>query len=349
MIELKNVNKDFFIKNKPVQALNEINLKVDKGEIYGIIGLSGAGKSTLLRTINLLERPDNGHVFVNNLDLTTLTEKQLLKARKKIGIIFQNFNLLSSLNVYGNIAELLKIHHYPKKEINSRVMELLKLVGLEDKVYAYPANLSGGQKQRVGIARALAINSEILLCDEATSALDPQTTESILQLLVDINKKFNLTIVLITHEMEVIKRVCDKVAVMDKGKIVESGNIINVFSNPQHSITKSFVKTIFNEELSFSTVNKSFKDSLIIKIIMREEHNTATLLEELKQQFNVSTFILSGTITAVKGNPLSILLLRINGPHLDIANAKNYIQNHVFYTEIISKPQLKNQGMSITS
>jgi D-methionine transport system ATP-binding protein len=228
-------------------------------------------------------------------------------------------------------------------------MELLKLVGLEDKVYAYPTNLSGGQKQRVGIARALAINSEILLCDEATSALDPQTTESILQLLVDINKKFNLTIVLITHEMEVIKRVCDKVAVMDKGKIVESGNIINVFSNPQHSITKSFVKTIFNEELSFSTVNKSFKDSLIIKIIMREEHNTATLLEELKQQFNVSTFILSGTITAVKGNPLSILLLRINGPHLDIANAKNYIQNHVFYTEIISKPQLKNQGMSITS
>src|SRR6478735_654750 len=331
MIELKNVNKDFFIKNKPVQALNEINLKVDKGEIYGIIGLSGAGKSTLLRTINLLERPDNGHVFVNNLDLTTLTEKQLLKARKKIGIIFQNFNLLSSLNVYGNIAELLKIHHYPKKEINSRVMELLKLVGLEDKVYAYPANLSGGQKQRVGIARALAINSEILLCDEATSALDPQTTESILQLLVDINKKFNLTIVLITHEMEVIKRVCDKVAVMDKGKIVESGNIINVFSNPQHS------------------VKKSFKDSLIIKIIMREEHNTATLLEELKQQFNVSTFILSGTITAVKGNPLSILLLRINGPHLDIANAKNYIQNHVFYTEIISKPRLKNQGMSITS
>src|SRR6478752_3092471 len=314
MIELKNVNKDFFIKNKPVQALNEINLKVDKGEIYGIIGLSGAGKSTLLRTINLLERPDNGHVFVNNLDLTTLTEKQLLKARKKIGIIFQNFNLLSSL-----------------------------------KVYAYPANLSGGQKQRVGIARALAINSEILLCDEATSALDPQTTESILQLLVDINKKFNLTIVLITHEMEVIKRVGDKVAVIDKGKIVESGNIINVFSNPQHSITKSFVKTIFNEELSFSTVNKSFKDSLIIKIIMREEHNTATLLEELKQQFNVSTFILSGTITAVKGNPLSILLLRINGPHLDIANAKNYIQNHVFYTEIISKPQLKNQGMSITS
>ena len=232
MIQLKNISKQFDVKGKKITALDNVNLEVPKGTIYGVIGASGAGKSTLIRCVNLLERPTIGQVIVDGKDLTTLSEKELNLARRKISMIFQHFNLLSSRTVFENVALSLELNHTPKEQIHQKVNELLELVGLSDKHDVYPSNLSGGQKQRVAIARALANDPQVLLCDEATSALDPATTQSILQLLKDINKRLGLTILLITHEMEVVKRICDRVAVIDKGQLVESGSVSEIFSNP---------------------------------------------------------------------------------------------------------------------
>ena len=217
MIDLSHIEKIYDSPSGPVKAIKDISLHINKGEIYGIIGLSGAGKSTLVRCINLLERPTSGVVTVDGQDITAMSESQLRQARKSIGMIFQHFNLLSSATVYDNVAFPLRLVNAPKEKIHKKVMELLELVGLANKADQYPSQLSGGQKQRVGIARALASEPKILLCDEATSALDPQTTKSILQLIKDINAKLKLTVVVITHEMQVIKDICDKVAVIDKG------------------------------------------------------------------------------------------------------------------------------------
>ncbi|OZM57096.1 methionine ABC transporter ATP-binding protein [Lottiidibacillus patelloidae] len=243
MIKLNAVEKVFRRKKRPaVTAVSNINLTIEKGEIFGIIGYSGAGKSTLLRMINQLEKPTSGTVTVGNVDFTTLRGKQLRQARQKIGMIFQHFNLLWSRTAAENISLPLEVANVPKAERDAKVAELIKLVGLEGREDAYPAQLSGGQKQRVGIARALANNPSILLCDEATSALDPKTTDSILQLLLDINKRLGLTIVLITHEFDVIRKICKKVAVMENGSIVEQGNVQQIFHQPRHQATKSFVK-----------------------------------------------------------------------------------------------------------
>ena len=246
MIKLSNIRKTY---DGSTYALQGINLDIAKGEIYGIIGKSGAGKSTLIRCINMLEAPTAGEVVVDGLNLTKMADNQLRLARKDIGMIFQHFNLLSSATVYENVAFPLKLSGKSAKEIQDKVLPLLELVGLESKKDQYPAQLSGGQKQRVGIARALANNPKVLLCDEATSALDPQTTKSILDLLKDINQSLQLTIVLITHEMQVIKEICDKVAVIENGKIIEQGPVIDIFSKPQQETTRDFISAIINHDL----------------------------------------------------------------------------------------------------
>lgn len=235
MIELKNISKQFEVKGKKITALDNVNLEVPKGTIYGVIGASGAGKSTLIRCVNLLERPTMGQVIVDGQELTAMSDKELIKARRNIAMIFQHFNLLSSQTVFENVALSLRLSNTPKERVEKKVNELLELVGLTDRKDVYPANLSGGQKQRVAIARALASDPHVLLCDEATSALDPATTQSILQLLKDINKRLGLTILLITHEMEVVKRICDRVAVIDKGQLIESGSVSEIFSNPKRN------------------------------------------------------------------------------------------------------------------
>lgn len=246
MIKISNVSKEYNTPYGKITALKDINLTIEKGDIFGIIGFSGAGKSTLIRCINRLEEPDSGNIIIDNLDITTLDKKELNKSRKKIGMIFQQFNLLDSRTVFENIAFPLQIDRIPKKKIKERVEEILELVDLSDKRNAYPSQLSGGQKQRVGIARALANKPDILLSDEATSALDPLTTFSILELLKDINKKLNITIILITHELEVIKYICKNTAVIEQGKITESGKTEELFINPKSDTLKKFLEILSN-------------------------------------------------------------------------------------------------------
>ena len=246
LIELKNISKDFGSGEKAVHAVRDVSLSIGSGEIFGIIGFSGAGKSTLVRCINLLERPSSGSVFVAGQDLTALSAKDLRAARKKIGMIFQHFNLMPSRTVAGNVAYPLKGSGLSKEDIQKKVATLLELVGIGDKADAYPSQLSGGQKQRVAIARALANDPQVLLCDEATSALDPQTTKAILHLLKHLNETLGITIVLITHEMAVVKEICDRVAVMEYGRVVEQGEVFTVFAEPKQDITKSFIHTTSN-------------------------------------------------------------------------------------------------------
>src|SRR5699024_3548059 len=250
MISIKNLKKIYTMKEQKIHAVDSITLDIAEGDIFGVIGYSGAGKSTFVRLLNRLENPTEGSVIIDNKEMTNLKGKSLRVARQDIGMIFQHFNLLWSRTTEENIAFPLEIAGAPKEERIKRVQELIDLVGLTDREKSYPAQLSGGQKQRVGIARALANNPKVLLCDEATSALDPDTTNAILDLLVDINEKLHLTIVMITHEMHVIRKICDKVAVMEAGKVVEQGNVMDVFSNPEPEVTKKFVEQLMtsNEE-----------------------------------------------------------------------------------------------------
>jgi D-methionine transport system ATP-binding protein len=242
LIKLANIEKIFLSKNTNVTAVSNVDITINNGEIFGVIGFSGAGKSTLLRMINLLEKPTKGTVTIGEKIISTLRGRQLRQERQKIGMIFQHFNLLWSRTVEGNISLPLELANVPKEEREAQVKKLVKVVGLEGKEKSYPAQLSGGQKQRVGIARALANNPNILLCDEATSALDPKTTKSILELLTTINKELGITIVLITHEFEVIKQICHRVAVMENGSIIEQGSVEQIFFHPEQEATKQFVR-----------------------------------------------------------------------------------------------------------
>ena len=246
MIELKHIVKEFNDSGRDVHAVNDVSLTIDDGDIFGIIGFSGAGKSTLVRCINLLGRPTSGEVIIDGRDITALSQKELREARKKIGMIFQHFNLMPSRTVAGNVAFPLKNSGLSKQEIKVKVKKLLDMVEIGDKEDAYPSQLSGGQKQRVAIARALANDPKILLCDEATSALDPQTTHSILELLKRLNKELGITIVVITHEMDVVKTICNKVAVMEHGRVVETGDILKVFTEPEADITRAFIRSTSN-------------------------------------------------------------------------------------------------------
>lgn len=336
MIKVSNLSKIYGTGSKKVEALKDINLEVEKGDIFGIIGFSGAGKSSLVRCLNLLEKPTAGTIFIGDQEMTAISTKELRKARTKIGMIFQHFNLLFSRTVFDNIAFPLEIAGTPKKQIKERVAELLALVGLSDKSDFYPAQLSGGQKQRVGIARALANNPQVLLCDEATSALDPQTTKSILQLLADINQKLNLTIVLITHEMQVIKEICDKVAVLENGRIIEQGTMIDIFTNPQTKTAKNFVSSIFAQELP-EQINLTGKKNKIIKIIFVGDSAGQPVISDLVKKFNIEANIISGNIEYLKNKPFGTLLLEMAGEDASCNEAIKYLSSLGLGIEVINK------------
>ncbi|MCE4049476.1 MULTISPECIES: ATP-binding cassette domain-containing protein [Bacillaceae] len=328
MIELKNVYKTFIQKDNEVQALKNINLKVETGDIFGVIGFSGAGKSTLIRLVNLLERPTKGEVIVGGQSLLDLNSKQLRTAKKQIGMVFQHFNLLESKSVFDNIAIPLILQKRKKGEIRKRVMELLEFVGLADKEKAYPNELSGGQKQRVGIARALATNPSVLLCDEATSALDPQTTRSILRLLKRINEEYNITVMIITHEMAVIQEICNKVAVMEQGEIIEQGTVLDVFSNPAHHTTKSFVSTIVQHDLPASMKGKYKNEpgSRLVKLEFLGSEMAQPFLYELVTRFGVSPRILFANTVEIQEHLISTMTVTLSGEDEQIITALSYLK-----------------------
>ena len=341
MIELVNVEKTYYSKAGDIHALHKTNISIKAGEIFGIIGLSGAGKSTLVRCINMLERPTAGQVFVDGAELTSMTDAQLRKARQSIGMIFQHFNLLTSRTVYQNIAFPLEIQGLSKSEIDKRVRPLLELVQLEERADYYPSQLSGGQKQRVGIARALASNPKVLLCDEATSALDPQTTKSILELLKDINKKLNLTIVLITHQMEVVKAICDRVAVIENGDLIEEGPMVDVFTNPQHPTTKEFTKSVINAEIPDMIKNMQLTDTykegskLIVRISFIGDSASEPIVSGMVKRFAVDVSILYGNIDQLKDVPFGTLIIEVSGDKSGIKNALEYLHSQNLKTEVI--------------
>lgn len=341
MIEIVNVSKTFDDGTNKVQAVKNVSIKVEKGEIYGIIGYSGAGKSTLVRCINLLERPTEGSILFKGEDLTQLSEKELRERRKKIGMIFQSFNLFSSRNVYQNVAYPLKRSKLSKAEEAKKVRELLELVGLSDKENAYPSQLSGGQKQRVAIARALANDPEVLLCDEATSALDPKTTKSILKLLKELRQKLGLTIILITHEMEVIKEICDRVSIMENGRVVEEGSIVKIFSSPENEATKGFLETATNTsqiyellELEDNIFNIG-KDDILTKVNYLGEATTQAFISEVSRKFNINASILYGNMEVLGHTPVGELIVLFSGEAKDIEKGISYFREKGVLVEVI--------------
>ncbi|MGI6450400.1 MAG: methionine ABC transporter ATP-binding protein [Desulfitobacteriia bacterium] len=337
MIHIQNLSKEFKTPQGTLTALKDINLHIPKGAVYGIIGLSGAGKSTLIRCLNMLERPTGGKVILDGQDMTRLSGKQLRQARQNIGMIFQHFNLLESRTVAGNIAFPLEIAEWPKEKIAQRVWELLPLVGLEERADAYPTQLSGGQKQRVGIARALATNPSVLLCDEATSALDPQTTVSILELLKEINEKFNLTIVIITHEMKVIKEICTAVAVIDQAHIVEKGSVEAVFIQPQSSIAKEFVASVFPNKLPPELLRElaQHPGSQIINVNFLGSAASEPVITGLIRECGVTVNILYGSIDRLRSTLFGVLTLELQGSSENLAEAHRYLAAKNLTVEVI--------------
>ena len=328
MIRFEHVRKTFQTKNGPFDALKDVSFEIEKGDIYGVIGYSGAGKSTLIRMVNALETPTSGNVWVEGKDIGTLNQKELRNLRKGIGMIFQQFNLLESKTIYDNVAIALKLNGVSKKDIEKRVTELLDFVELSDKKYSYPGQLSGGQKQRVGIARALANNPSILLCDEATSALDPKTTDSILELLKKINEMLHITIVIITHEMNVIQKICNKVAVMDYGQVVETGSVIQVFSDPRSDIARRFVGNLIRDvipEPLVESIRRETRNSRLLRIKLENTDSTEPLLWEINRRFEVETNILYSTINVIQGIVVGIMLVLFIGTDEEIEKAEQYI------------------------
>ena len=322
MIRLEGVTRRYRSAAGERTALDAVDLTIGRGEVFGVVGRSGAGKSTLIRAINRLETPDAGRIFVDDQEITALKPVELRAARRRIGMIFQHFNLLSSRTVAGNVAFPLELAGTPKAEIDARVAELLQTVGLEAHAQKYPAQLSGGQKQRVGIARALATRPQILLCDEATSALDPQTTASVLSLLSKINRELGLTIVLITHEMDVIRRVCDQVGVMDAGVIVEQGSVADVFLHPKHPTTKRFVQE--SEQIDESEQRDDFAHvpGRIVRLTFQGEATYAPLLGTVARETGVDYSILAGRIDRIKDIPYGQLTLAVTGGDMEAAFAR---------------------------
>lgn len=322
MIEFDQVHKAYEVEGRAIPALQPTDLAIQNGEIFGIVGHSGAGKSTLIRLINLLERPSGGRIVIDGEDVTGYGSDNLRAFRRKVGMIFQHFNLLWSKSVEDNIAFPMKLAGiYSKDEIRTRVKELLERVGLTHHARKYPSQLSGGQKQRVGIARALACRPTILLCDEATSALDPQTTQSVLRLLADINRELGLTIVLITHEMDVVRRVCDRVAVMDAGEIVEMGAVTDVFLHPKHPTTRDFV--FESEHIDEREMHEDFEhaEGRIMRLTFRGESTYKPLLGSVARETGVDFSILSGRIDRIKDTPYGQLTLSLVGGDLKAAQS----------------------------
>jgi D-methionine transport system ATP-binding protein len=341
LIELSHITKDYGTGRNQVHAVQDVTLSIHTGEVFGIIGFSGAGKSTLVRCINLLERPTTGTVTVDGKEVTALSPKELRLARKKIGMIFQHFNLMQSRTVFSNVAYPLRGSGLDKQEIKKKVHHLLELVGIADKADAYPAQLSGGQKQRVAIARALANDPSVLLCDEATSALDPQTTKAILQLLKNLNQTLGITIVVITHEMEVVKKICDRVAVMEHGHVVEQGDVFNVFANPRQDVTKSFIQTTSNlrhiEDLisEDSPVARLEPGQLIARLSYVQRNVSEPLISTVSRKFDISLNIIFADIAIVQNAPIGGTVAIISGEPHQIAQAIDYLLERNVNVEVI--------------
>ena len=331
MIEFNNITKTFITKKSSVCALENVSLKIEKGDIFGVIGFSGAGKSTLVRMVNALETPDSGTVIVNGKDISQLQRRELRSFRKNIGMIFQHFNLLESKTVFQNIAIPLQLDHWPKEKIQARVKELLKFVELEDKETALPKQLSGGQKQRVGIARALALNPQILLCDEATSALDPRTTDSILELLKKINRDLDITILMITHQMNVIAQVCNKVAVLEKGQLVETGSVIEVFGNPQKETAKGFIRTVINDQLPEKVKDylRTYKEpQKILRLRFDGKNADEPIMSLAIKETGVNISILYGTVTELEETVVGFQTVQITGSQAQLDAAVKFFDEH---------------------
>ncbi|MCD7864397.1 MAG: ATP-binding cassette domain-containing protein [Lachnospiraceae bacterium] len=345
MIRIEHLYKTYFMKGGDVSALQDVSLTIEDGEIYGVIGYSGAGKSTLVRCMNLLEKPDSGTVEVNGVCLaktqtdaqgkavtTYLPEKQVNQVRRGIGMIFQHFNLLDRSTVYDNIAYPLKYCGMSRQQIHDRVVELLELVDLKDKISAYPSQLSGGQKQRVAIARALANNPKVLLSDEATSALDPDATESILELLKKLNQQLGLTIVVITHEMAVVKAVCTRVAVMEKGRVVEEGRAYDVFAAPVQPVTRKFV----NANTSLEDVDiSSGGDGMLARLVFTGESTSEAVISQISRNFNVDVNIMLANVDQLQSGPLGKMIVRMTGAQEDIRAAAAYLQEKKISVEVL--------------
>lgn len=340
MIEIKNVNKVFYQGDKAIHALSDIDLTIEQGSIFGVIGSSGAGKSTLIRCVNLLERPSSGQVFVDGIDLTQLSEQELTLTRRKIGMIFQHFNLLSSRTVFNNIALPLELAGESKSKIKSKVEGLLELVGLADKRDVYPANLSGGQKQRVAIARALASDPKVLLCDEATSALDPATTISILELLRKINEELNLTILLITHEMAVVKGICQEVAIIGDGKLVENGTVGDIFAHPKTDLAREFIRSTldlsipadYEARLQATRTENSYP---LIRLEFTGASVDAPVISHVAREFDIDISILSSNMDYVGGVKFGLMLAEFIGPEACAEKAIQYLKEQKIELEVL--------------
>ncbi|AUH02440.1 D-methionine ABC transporter, ATP-binding protein [Prodigiosinella confusarubida] len=340
MIEISNITKTFPQNGRTITALDDVSLRVPAGQIYGVIGASGAGKSTLIRCVNLLERPTQGKVLVDGQDLTQLSESQLTRARRQIGMIFQHFNLLSSRTVFGNVALPLELDNMPKAEIKQRIHNLLELVGLSDKHDVYPTNLSGGQKQRVAIARALASAPKVLLCDEATSALDPATTRSILELLKDINRRLGLTILLITHEMDVVKRICDQVAIISDGRLIEQDTVSEVFSHPKTPLAQTFIQSTLHLDIPDDYLERMMPTPKLGSLpLLRMEFTgqsvDAPLLSEIARRFNINNNIISAQMDYAGGVKFGIMLAEMHGEVADTTAAIQFLKDHHVNIEVL--------------
>ncbi|TKI48914.1 methionine ABC transporter ATP-binding protein [Lysinibacillus tabacifolii] len=333
MLEFRNVSKVYSVKKKEVVGVDNVSLTINSSDIFGIVGYSGAGKSSLLRCINLLERPTSGEILINGKDLTKLSRNELRLARLKIGMIFQHFYLISQKTVGENIAFALKAASMPANAIPARVDELLEMVGLAEKRDVYPAQLSGGQKQRVGIARALANNPAMLLCDEATSALDPKTTVSILRLLKEINKKLGITIILITHEMDVVKEICNRMAVMQDGKVIEEGDVYDIFASPQKILTQEFISSVVSFDIP-KTILKDVRGQ-IVKILFKGNVAGEGVISDTMQRFEVKGNFLHGTIEYIQERPLGIFLMELQGEESELAKARAYMTERGAIVEVV--------------
>lgn len=336
MIEFSNISKVFKTKDREVHAVRNVNLTIDQGDIFGIIGFSGAGKSTLLRLVNLLETPSTGTVKIQGTNLATLSQKNLRQLRRRIGMIFQNFNLMASRTVAGNIGYPLKIAGTPKAEIDRRTAELLKFVGLSEKARDYPEQLSGGQKQRVGIARALATNPDILICDEATSALDPETTADILKLLKRVNEEFGITVLLITHEMNVIQSICNRVAVMEQGQVIEQGDVYEVFTQPQHPTTQRFIQSV-HQDIPSEQILKEWQQSggqHLYRVLFKGELTHNPLLSEITQKHQVPFNIIYGSVRELQQKLFGNLLISFQGNDTQIKKVIDELSQQVEIEEV---------------
>ncbi|MCI9523833.1 MAG: methionine ABC transporter ATP-binding protein [Erysipelotrichaceae bacterium] len=341
MIELRHVSKTFQTKHDHVHAVKDVSLHIEKGEIFGVIGYSGAGKSTLIRCINLLERPSEGDILVDGHNMLELSDKDLRKMRKKIGMIFQHFNLMRSRTVFQNVAFPLKNSGLTKDEIQKKVSELLSLVELADKKDAYPSQLSGGQKQRVAIARALANDPSVLLCDEATSALDPQTTQSILKLLKELNQRLHITIVLITHEMAVIKEICDRVAVMEHGVVVESGSILDIFAHPKADATKKFIQSTSAISKIYEMVENNHvftqvsKGQWLIHLKYGAGNTKEAMLSHICANIGVEISIIYGNVEVIHDTPFGDMVVILDASDEKKQAALDYLEKSGVEVEVI--------------